>query len=246
MNRFKKKPRICISLDKHWIYRLGADWFTYRRLIRRAGGIPFTVNHQNESLRSGLEQSIDAEGVRFDGLLLGGGIDVNPASYQSTSGRAGASPDRDIFELQLIRRALDNGVPIFGICRGCQLLNVAFGGALRTLPSVGVHRAVRRLLRHPVAIKRKSLLYRVLGTRRLAAVRSVHRQAVARPGNSVRVVARAADGVVEAIECNPEGRASSWCVGVQWHPELAAWGSPDRALLLAFVHACGELTTAEA
>ncbi len=214
------KPRICISLDRNWLHRLGGDWFTYRRLIRRAGGVPFTVHDRSKEVRP------------FDGLLLGGGTDVHVSAYTADGWQE--LKRRDEFELQLIRRCIDEQLPIFGICRGCQLLNVAFGGTLKPLDSLVLHRGVRRCLKHPIVIRRRSLIYEVLRTRRIDGVRSLHREAVDVPGEGVRVVARGPDGTAEAIECEQ----AAWCMGVQWHPELIPWGNPDQELMVAFVRAC--------
>lgn len=215
------------------MYRLGVDWFTYRRLIRRAGGIPFTVHHTGAELGF----SGEAGARQFDGLLLGGGVDVDPGIYEPNSTCGDNKNQRDAFELELINEAASRGRPILGICRGCQLLNVAFGGTLKTLPAVRLHRECRRCWQHPVVIRRTSRLHEILGTKRLPGVRSLHRQAVDQPGTTVRVVARSPDGIAEAIECKSLGNRELWCIGVQWHPELIAWGNPDQELMKSFIRA---------
>lgn len=227
------RPRICISLGRHWMYRLGLDWFTYRRLIRRAGGKPFTVHHH---LHNALLTD-DAGIPFFDGLLLGGGIDVHPSTYAASLIERHAKPERDLFELALIQYALLHRRPILGICRGCQLLNVAFGGTLKALPPNRIHHTWRRGLQHPVAIKRNSQLHAYLGKNRLQSVRSLHREVIDTPAPNMRVAARAPDGVIEAIEYLDDDTPATWRVGVQWHPELVPWGNPDQQLMKAFIQA---------
>lgn len=231
------KPSICISLDHRWIYRLGADWFTYRRLIQRDGGAPLTVTSSNGTDVVNDGRSDGADVPHFDGLPLGGGVDVALSTLESSSSASRSISQRDRFELGLIEQAVQHGRPILGICRGCQLLNVAFGGTLRSLPTTRLHRDFKRGLKHPVVIKRASRLHQILRTRRLAGVRSLHRQAVDKRGDAVRFVARGPDGVAEAIERVAGDGRQWWCIGVQWHPELVAWGSPDRELIASFVRA---------
>jgi putative glutamine amidotransferase len=234
------------------MHRLGLDWFTYRRLIRRAGGAPFTVSVANNHPTNLASGSGPSELPNFDGLLLGGGVDVDPSRSQLTIGddvlddkftdthatsNTTTSVGRDQFELQLIKHAIDEGCPVLGICRGCQLLNVALGGTLRRLPPNRIHRNFQRCLKHPVAIRRHSRLHEIIRTRRLGSVRSLHDQVVDRLGAGVRIVARAADQAPEAIQCNSIAGKAVWFIGVQWHPELISWGNPDQTLVSAFVEA---------
>jgi putative glutamine amidotransferase len=146
---------------------------------------------------------------------------------------------RDRFEIALIHEALRRRLPILGICRGCQLLNVALGGTLRTIRSDKRHRRYHnRLCAHGVALLRNSRLCRIVRTRRLWHIRSLHGQAVARPGRGLKVVARASDGVAEAIEHRAtvhERAERPWIIGVQWHPELMPFKNQEHRLIDAFV-----------
>lgn len=233
MSTDSDRPRICISLGPHWAYRFGLDHLTYRRVIRSAGGQSFTT----WPLGSGVAQI-----PRFDGLMLAGGENIEPARYQAPKGIGRPGFLRDTFELDLIAAARSRGAPILGICRGCQLLNVAFGGTLRRLGVANRHRRFLGCFKHPVVIRRNSRLHSILGADRLEDVRSLHHEVVDKPGRHVSVVARGPDFVAEAIECHPPGNDRWWCVGVQWHPELLPWGSRDQALLTEFVRSSKRAT----
>lgn len=183
----------------------------------------------------------------FDALLLPGGADVHPRHY-------GQEPDprvretlefdeaRDEFELEVIRRALDRGVPVLGICRGMQILNVALGGSLlQDLSLLGIDRAVhnqRNRLEpwepaHPIRIVPGSRLHKLLGAVELG-VNSFHHQAVERPAEGLQVAARSPDGVVEAVECSDH----RFLAGVQWHPErMVRHEAVQRGLFAELVRA---------
>jgi putative glutamine amidotransferase len=157
---------------------------------------------------------------RLDGLILGGGEDVDPRLYgRELREDAAVDPHRDEFELALLEEALAVGVPILGICRGAMLLNVARGGSLveHLDPVDGFSHAEtdepRHRSRHRVLIEPDSLLRSILGAE--VEVNSFHHQAVDRPGRGVRIVGRSSDGVVEAVEL--DGHA---VLGVHWHPEM--------------------------
>ena len=174
----------------------------------------------------------------LDGLLLIGGADVDPGSYgaKRLPETEATYPDRDAFEIEMVHRALERDLPVFGICRGMQVLNVAFGGTLLqdlTGPDgQNIHR--RRLggfedTENHVALEEGSLVARAAGEG-VHVARCHHHQAVDELGNGLVVTGRAIeDGVAEAIEA-ADGR---WILGVQWHPE-----AEDRsAILHAFVDA---------
>ena len=174
--------------------------------------------------------------ARFDGLLLAGGGDIEPARYGAADHPAqyGMDPDRDELELELATTAVAMGVPVLGICRGVQLLNVAFGGTLiQHLPDGDgqiAHRDEAKQTMHDVEVERGSRLAEALGQTR-ATCRSHHHQGLDRIGDGFRPVAWAPDGLVEGIE-----RDQGWTVGVLWHPESTAAADPvQHRLLRAFV-----------
>jgi putative glutamine amidotransferase len=175
---------------------------------------------------------------RVDGLLLAGGGDIEPARYGAGDHPAqyGTDPDRDELELELATTAVRMGMPTLGICRGVQLLNVAFGGTLvQHLPDGDgdgrvVHRDEAKPAMHGVGVEGGSRLAEALGQLQ-AQCRSHHHQGLDRIGDGFRPVAWAPDGLVEGIE-----RDQGWTVGVLWHPESTAAADPvQHRLLAAFV-----------
>jgi putative glutamine amidotransferase len=160
----------------------------------------------------------------LDGLILAGGADIDPASYGAEPHRCtgGTSPERDAAEIPLARRALERDVPLLGICRGMQLLNVAYGGTLiQHLPDDVGHGDHRRRLGsfdgadHDVRLAPGSLAARACGEL-LHATKSHHHQGVDRLGDGLVASGWSVlDDLVEAIEA-PDAR---WALGVQWHPE---------------------------
>lgn len=164
----------------------------------------------------------------LDALVVGGGDDIGPEHYQGDLEGAGISdPARDALEIACLREALDRRIPILGICRGAQLLNVVRGGDL--------HRDIRHLRRHArhrasvlptkdVVLRPTSRLADVCRARSLR-VNRLHHQAVRRLGRGLRVVAVDRDGIVQAIEAPDR----PW-LGVQWHPEYLAYLPAQLAL----------------
>jgi putative glutamine amidotransferase len=210
---------------------------TYVRAIARAGGRPLLI----APTPADLADPSELLGL-LDGVLVTGGADVDPAAYGEPphSATAAVVEDRDSFELLLVRAAAELDLPCLGVCRGMQVVNVAYGGALEQhLPDrLGhdIHRGRDAdFADHQVAVEPGSLAAFAAGATRIA-VKSYHHQGVARIGDGLRVSARAAeDGTVEAIE----DARRRFMLGVLWHPEE---DEADR-LIGAFVQECREAAT---
>jgi putative glutamine amidotransferase len=217
---------------------------TYVRAVQRAGGVPLLIPARQDA------DALEAICSRLDGLLLSGGCDIDPACYGEERIAACEEPDtdRDELELALAAWALDAAVPILGICRGMQLLNVACGGTLiqdlaTQQPEAALHdhsHTVRTHRAHGIRLQEHSRLSEILGTAPYA-VNSLHHQAVGRPGDSVEIVGWSPDGVAEAMEID----GHPFALAVQYHPEeiegdIEQPDEPSRALFRAFVQACGE------
>lgn len=186
---------------------------------------------------------------RFDGFLFTGSpSNVEPHHYSGPASEAGThhDPSRDSLTLPLIRAAVDAGIPVFGICRGFQEMNVAFGGSLhQKVHEVGPYQDHRERpddplevqygLSHPLHVQPGGLLER-LGLPAQIQVNSVHGQGVERLGTGLRIEALAPDGLIEAFSV--EG-ARSFALGVQWHPEWQVQQNPHYlALFNGFAEAC--------
>ncbi len=172
----------------------------------------------------------------LDGLLLTGGGDIAAAFYREEPAREayGVDAARDAWELALAAAARTAGLPVLGVCRGAQVLNVAAGGTLiQHLPvrTDEPHREYERDREtvHRVEVEPGSLLAAITGQRSFG-VNSLHHQAVANVGPSLRPVAWAPDGVIEAVESNDDRPL----LGVQWHPELISY-QPPHGLLFAWL-----------
>lgn len=205
---------------------------TYVVSVRKAGGIPFVI----PLTTSGKE--IDEYLDRIDGLLMIGGEDVSPLLFgqQPSKSLGEVVPDRDIYDLALIRKAVKRGIPVLGICRGIQCLNIAMGGDLiQDIPSevqdAIQHRqnAPRSYGSHTIKITKGSLMANLLGVDEIA-VNSFHHQACGKVAPGYKVTARASDGVIEAIE-SADGKS----FGVQFHPEGFVY-SGKKEFLPIFQH----------
>ncbi|QCD54878.1 gamma-glutamyl-gamma-aminobutyrate hydrolase [Streptomyces hawaiiensis] len=193
----------------------------YPRLVQRAGGLAAMLPPDDPRLAA-------AAVARLDGLVIAGGPDVEPVRYGAErEERTGPpAPERDAWELALIDAALAGGVPLLGICRGMQLLNVALGGTLAQ--HVDGHAEVVGVFGgHAVKPVPGSLYAGVVPEETF--VPTYHHQAVDRLGEGLVPSAYAADGTVEAVELP----SADWVLGVQWHPEMGEDVRVMRALVEA-------------
>lgn len=231
--RAHRKPLIGISAS----HRDGGCALSapYIQAVVQAGGAPVVLPPVTDgaTLRDIVAQ--------LDGLVLSGGADLNPLWYgeQPREALQTVDPVRDLNELKLLKLATDRNIPILGICRGEQLINVAFGGTLyQDIPSQRPHNPVKHVqslpaeaASHHVSGVGGSQLETILGQNEWI-VNSLHHQAVKDIAPGFRAVAFAADSVIEAIEAWPDRPI----LGVQWHPEsLAAGGDTTMFKLFRFL-----------
>jgi putative glutamine amidotransferase len=210
----------------------------YTHAIEQAGGIPLLIPLLHDV--SALEELLP----RLDGLLLSGGVDIQPYHYgeEPDASLDEGDPRLDKLELAVTKLALEAAMPLLGICRGMQLLNVALGGDLYQdirdqYPGAIQHcnrDYPRSHITHRVYVEPGSRMEAVLGTREFG-VNSLHHQAVKHAGKGVRISGRAEDGVAELLEV--EGY--TFVLAVQCHPEEIYMSEPVCARLFkAFVQAC--------
>ena len=188
---------------------------SYINAISGAGGRPVLIPQlQNEDKA---ESYIDL----IDGLVLTGGSDVCPHYYgEEPEDIKDNNPSRDKWEIELFTQAYEKNIPVFGICRGMQLMNVALGGSL--YQDINKHLGKELLhwpqdqeyIRHFVDIERKSKLFKVLCSDRIK-VNSYHHQAIKKMAPPLKAVATAEAGIIEAVEAAEK----EFILGVQWHPE---------------------------
>jgi gamma-glutamyl-gamma-aminobutyrate hydrolase PuuD len=186
----------------------------YVQAVERAGGRPLLVPPTEE----GIDETLDA----LDAVVFSGGSDLDPETYgeEPHPETFGVHPERDAAELELLKRALDRDMPVLGICRGSQVLNVALGGDLfQHLPEIVGHEEHKsdppgEFADHDVKIEAGTRLAELLGAD-TTDVKSHHHQGFRTLGNGLVEAAHADDGTVEAIE-DPRKR---FALGVLWHPE---------------------------
>jgi putative glutamine amidotransferase len=231
------------TLGKHPFHVVGEKYI--RAIVDAAGAIPLVVPSLGDDL--GLDEILD----HLDGVLFTGSpSNVEPSHYQGTPSEPGTlhDPHRDATTLPLIPRAIACGVPLLGICRGFQEMNVAFGGTLvqkvHELPGHLDHRdreddplEVQYGPAHDVQLEPGGMLRALAGVDRVR-VNSLHSQGVERLGAGLAVEGRAPDGLVEAFRV---AAAPRFALAVQWHPEWQVMGNPfSRALFAAFGAAARE------
>jgi len=208
--------------------RIRLAWWAARFILRR---LDLTPVYRKPGAGS--------EPLPVRGVIIGGGDNIEPSHYGAVGdGLAEYDVERDRFEIEILRRALDTPIPVLGICRGAQLINVVLGGTLhQDLRPLRV-RTPNRNSAFPVKdahIEPHSRLGRLMGVER-ARVNSLHHQAVDRVAGPLAVAARDSDGFIQAVE-HPE---RPFVVGVQWHPEYLPYERAQRNLFRAFAAAVRE------
>jgi len=244
----EKRPLIGIPADRRVLgpqpyHLVGEKYLT--AILDAAGGLPVIVP------AIGRELAMDDLLGTVDGLLfMGSPSNVEPHRYRGEPSAEGTlhDPHRDDTTLPLIPKAVAAGVPVLGICRGCQEMNVAYGGTLwqqlNAVPGHLNHREdtsqpleVQYAQAHEVELADGGLLERLAGARRIQ-VNSLHGQGVRELGAGLAVEARASDGVIEAFRVQ---HARRFALAVQWHPEWQVMKNPfSRALFAEFGAACRE------
>lgn len=218
------RPRIGITTSDHksllaWYF----DWLA----VWRAGGKPIRLS-PSRPVPDGL-----------DGLVVGGGDDIGTQLYGGeVKLDVRVDPQRDALELDLLERLLPTDCPVLGICRGAQIINVHLGGSLysdiyTTFDHIKKRRTV--LPRKTVDVTEGSQLHEILKVG-WCRVNSLHHQAIDRTGETIDIVARDRDGLVQGIE----SRAYRFLIGVQWHPEFLVFNRPQQRLIRALVEAACE------
>jgi putative glutamine amidotransferase len=209
----------------------------YIKSVLKAGGLPLLlpIGTSDEVLEEMLEMC--------DGLMITGGPDLDPLLFQDNpdSRAGGVDPRRDASEAFLINSAAQKKMPILGICRGIQALNVTLGGTLYIdlsddYPGSEKHDFYpdmpRDAYRHTIAIEKDTILFEIMGKNEIQ-VNSLHHQGVKDPAPNLTIAGLANDGSIEALVAKDH----PWCVGVQWHPECLPDDQDAQSLFTAFVQA---------
>jgi putative glutamine amidotransferase len=229
-------PTVPIAAAERRPPRFGINQ-AYVRALSQAGAAPLLIPllDDNEQLRSIYE--------RLDGIVFPGGEDVDPQAYgeERIADLNIIEPSRDRVELRLAQWAYDDDIPVLGICRGQQLLNVAYGGTLyqdllhqqaTSFQHAQKDGRQRSDLMHRVVIDPDSMLAQLIDETEVK-VNSLHHQAVKEPAPRLRVTAKAEDGVIEALESGDR----RFLLAVQWHPEEIADLDWVKRLFRGFVKA---------
>lgn len=208
------------------------QYVPYHRALLAAGALPVMVPVVDD--RATLSQYLD----RLDGFLFTGGRDVPPQAYgqEPQPETEECDPRRFSCDRLLAQLVLQRAMPVLGICMGTQLLNAVYGGTLIQHIETGVRHTAKNRGNdsfHPIVLEEDNLLLDILGAAELE-VNSSHHQAVDKPAPGLRVLARAPDGIAEAVQMTDR----DFFLGVQWHPERIFERPEHRRLFEAFVSAC--------
>ncbi|HEV3071499.1 MAG TPA: gamma-glutamyl-gamma-aminobutyrate hydrolase family protein [Solirubrobacteraceae bacterium] len=237
----RPKIGICTALERAqwsvWDQQAVLLPRSYVDAVQRAGALALLLP-PDAHLTEDPSEALDL----IDGLLLAGGADIDPASYgaENHAETFGTVPERDAFEIALVREAIARRIPVLGICRGMQLINVAYGGTLfQHLPEYMGHHEHCRVpgtfedADHDVRLLAGSLAAQAAGETE-HATKSHHHQGVDRVGEGLLVSGYSTmDELPEALELDgsPNGQPSGWLLGVQWHPEADPSSNVVKALV---------------
>ncbi len=217
----------------------GQDWqlvaADYIRAIERNGGLPILI----PNVKNMEDMSLVLD--KLDGLLLSGGHDVNPRTYKErNSGKAGNFDNiRDHQEIFMTEYALEKDIPILGICRGLQVLNVTLGGTIhQNLPSAGffahsMSNSLRNEPSHSLKILEDSPLYEIF-KRDEIWTNSYHHQGINELGKGLKVAALSEEGLIESVYLD----GKKFALGVQWHPEMMYDNEEMNLIFKKFINAC--------
>lgn len=210
-----ERPRVGVTgVARRW----SPGWWCTAIALRLTGAVPERISVRHRP-----------SGKPLEALIIGGGDDIGPEHYNGDlEAKVKADPERDRLEIEWIRRALDNKIPLLGICRGAQLINIVLGGTL--------HQDIRHLRKRTynrpgllptkqVRLQADSRVAQVCGKTHLR-VNSLHHQAIKDPGAEVRIVGWDLDEITQAMECS----AGRKIIGVQWHPEYLIYLPSQLAL----------------
>jgi putative glutamine amidotransferase len=222
MTDANKKPLIGVTGGDS---RVPIAWWFIRWALQRCGVRACHLTPRNPEPPAAL-----------DGIVVSGGDDIDPSLYLPDAPEtAPMDAARDRMEIEILKRVLDGGVPVLGICRGAQLLNVVLGGSLHTdLRRIRQHTSNRRtpLPRKTLLVEPETRLADLMGKPRMR-INSLHHQAISELGKGLVVSGRDLDGIVQAVE-QPGER---FIVGVQWHPEYLPYFSSQRGIFKALCQA---------
>lgn len=220
-------PRL-LDIDNNYI---GVNQ-QYVAAFNENDAVPYMVSTDVSNIENIVEE--------FDGLLVTGGVDIEPTFYgeERKFGQPNHDHDFDVFDLAIIKAFRAKGKPILGVCRGLQAINVAYGGNLYQDVDTfykdlgGIHKESKeyRKIAHKVEVAKDSKLYEIL-KEEITDVNSYHHQAIDRLAEGFKVSARSLDGVIEAIEADN-------IIAVQWHPEKMRDVGRQNDIFKEFIKMC--------